>query len=53
MKLCQGKFRLDIMKRFFTDGVVGHWNRLSRKVVMATSFSDFKENLNDAFSQMV
>ena len=24
MKLCQGKFRLDIRKRFFTERVVGH-----------------------------
>ncbi|KAK4815432.1 LOW QUALITY PROTEIN: hypothetical protein QYF61_002647 [Mycteria americana] len=56
MKLRQGKFRLDIRKRFFTGKVlqkVGHWNRLCRKVVTARSLSEFKECLDDAFSHMV
>ena len=53
MKLRQGKFRLDIRKRFFTERVVGHWNRLPREVVMAPSLSEFKEHLDNAFSHMV
>ena len=53
MKLHQGKFRLDIRKRFFTERVVGHWNRLPREVVRAPSLSEFKERLDDTLSHMV
>jgi len=30
-KLHQRKFRVDIRKRCFTEGMVGHWNRLPGK----------------------
>jgi len=53
MKLCQGKFRLDIKKRFFTERVVGHWNWLPREVVTAPSLSEFNECLNHGLSHVV
>ena len=53
VKQRQEKFRLDIRKRFFTERVVGHWNRLPREVVNAPSLSDFKRLLDCALSHMV
>ena len=53
MKLHQGKFRLDVRKRFSTERVVGDWNRLPGEVVTAPSRSEFKEHLDDALSHMV
>jgi len=53
MKLRQGKARLDISKRLFTERVVGHWNRLPRELVVAPSLSEFKEHVDDALSHVV
>uniref|UniRef100_A0A8B9BF94 Cytochrome P450 family 39 subfamily A member 1 n=1 Tax=Anser brachyrhynchus TaxID=132585 RepID=A0A8B9BF94_9AVES len=53
VKLRQGKLRLDIRKRFFTERVVAHWNRLPSEVVTAPGLSEFKKRLDCALSHMV
>ncbi|KFR17464.1 hypothetical protein N306_09107, partial [Opisthocomus hoazin] len=52
-KLKEGRFRLDIMKKFFTMRVVRHWNRLPREAVAATSLEVFKARLDGALSNLV
>ncbi|KAJ7411236.1 hypothetical protein BTVI_50622 [Pitangus sulphuratus] len=39
LKLYQGRLRLDIRKRFFTQRVFGHWNRLPREVFTTPSLT--------------
>ncbi|KFP15197.1 hypothetical protein Z169_01975, partial [Egretta garzetta] len=52
-ELNQGRFRLDIRKKFFTMRVVKHWNRLPREVVEAPTLETFKARLNGALSSLI
>ncbi|KFP23020.1 hypothetical protein Z169_13291, partial [Egretta garzetta] len=52
-KLNQGRFRLDIRKKFFTLRVVKHWNRLPREVVEAPSLETLKARLDGALSNLI
>ncbi|KFV13538.1 hypothetical protein N340_02152, partial [Tauraco erythrolophus] len=52
-KLKEGRFRLDIRKKFFTLRVVRYWNRLPREVVDAPSLEVFKARLDEALGNLV
>ncbi|GAB0188945.1 hypothetical protein GRJ2_001359800 [Grus japonensis] len=52
-KLKEGRFRLDIRKKFFTVRVVRYWNRLPREVVDAPSLEVFKARLDGALGNVV
>ncbi|KGL90256.1 hypothetical protein N301_01555, partial [Charadrius vociferus] len=52
-KLEEGRFRLNIRKKFFTLRVVRHWNRLPREVVEAPSLEVFKARLEVALGNLV
>jgi len=51
--LREGRFRLDIRRKFFTVRVVKHWHRLPREVVEAPSLEAFKVRLDRAVSNLV
>jgi len=52
-KLKEGRFRLDIRKKFFTMSVIKHWNRVPREAVAAPSLAVFKARLDGALSNVV
>ncbi|KFV65937.1 hypothetical protein N307_04592, partial [Dryobates pubescens] len=53
LKMEQGRFRLDIRRKFFTLRVVKHWKRLPRDVVEAPSLETFKIRLSVALGSLI
>jgi len=52
-KLKDGRFRLDLRKKFFTMRLVRHWNRLPREAVSAPPLEVFKARLDGALGNLV
>lgn len=48
----EGKFSLDIQKKFFTVRLVRHWHRLPREAVDAPTLAVFKARLEKAWSNL-
>ena len=48
----EGRFKLDIRKKFFTVRVVRQWNRLPREAVDMPSMEAFKARLDGALSNL-
>ena len=51
--LKHGRFHLDIRRKFFTQRVVMHWNRLPKEVVNAPSLDAFKARLDAILGSLV
>lgn len=49
-KIKEGRFRLATRKKFFTVGMVRHWNKLFRKAVDVPSLETFMARLDWALS---
>ena len=52
-KLKEGRFRLDIRKKYFTMKMMRHWNRLPSDVVDASSLETFKARLDKALGNLI
>ena len=53
IKLKEGRFKLDIRKKFFTTRVVRPWHRLPREAVAPPLLAVFKARLDGALSSLV
>jgi len=53
LKLRQGSLRSEIRKKFFTERLTEHWNRLPREVVESPSQEIFKRHVDMALRDLV
>ncbi|KFU89825.1 hypothetical protein M959_01923, partial [Chaetura pelagica] len=53
LKLEEGRFKLDIRRKFLSVRVVRQWHRLPREAVDAPSLEVFKARLDGALSNLV
>ena len=52
-KLEEGRLKLDVRGKFFTERVVKCWNRLPREVVDAPSLEVFRARLDGALGSLL
>jgi len=52
-KLKEGRFRLDVRKKFLTINVLKHWNSLPRELVDAPYLETFKVRLDGALKNLI
>ncbi|KFZ68171.1 hypothetical protein N338_00737, partial [Podiceps cristatus] len=52
-KLKEGRYRIDVRKKFFTMQVVKHWHRLPREVAEVPSLDTFKARVDVALRNLI